>query len=127
MGKGILRRRKMAQIAKEVETMREQTQQLVSDPEGAFQRMAKPLIAQLQAATYEQNKLSALVCALLEARGGLVAVKRGDIDRFQNHRLTILSEAPPDDDGIKPDVELTFTYRAEVVNPPTPVENPIAS
>jgi hypothetical protein len=127
----------MAEIAKQVQKMQDESKQLVEDPEGAFQRMAKPLIAQLQAATYEQNKLSALVCALLEAQGGTATIKRGAIDQFQKHRLTILSETVPEDDGASPDVEITFTYKAEFVDlPPTapdaaPIleskENPITS
>lgn len=127
MGKGILRRIKMAKIAKEVEEMRKQTEELVNDPEGAFQKMAKPLIAQLQSATYEKNKLSALVCALLEAQGGQVVVKRKAIDQFQQHRLTILTEAPETDDGVNPEADLTFTYKAEFVNQPPITQPPLVN
>jgi len=131
MGAGFLRRRKMAQYADQVKQMQEETNKIISDPEGAFQRMAKPLIAQLQSATYEKNKLSALVCALLETTSGTATIKRGDIDRFQRHRLTVLTETPEGDDGENPEVLITFTYKAEFVNdpaaqvPPPPTE-PVA-
>jgi len=125
MGSGFLRRRKMAQIQTQVQEMQKQTEQMVNDPDGAFQRMAKPLIAQLQSATFEKNKLSALVCALLEAQGGTAVVKRGSIDQFQRHRLTILSETNPEDDGINPDVDISFSYRAEFV-PQNPIDQPPA-
>src|SRR5208282_4819780 len=108
MGKGILRRIKMAKIAKEVEEMRKQTEELVSDPGGAFQKMATTIITQLQSATYEKNKLCALICALLENAGGSVIIKRKAIDQFQQHRLTILTEGPQDDDGVNPEAGLTF-------------------
>ena len=98
MGKGFLRRRKMAQMQTAVQQMQKDSQELINDPEGAFQKLAKPLIAQLQAATYEKNKLSALVCALLETQGGKVAILRGGVDKFQKHRLTILTETPTEDD-----------------------------
>jgi hypothetical protein len=123
MGAGFLRRKKIAKMAAEVQQMREETQRLVEDPGGAFQKMAKPLLTQLQAATYEKNKLSALVCALLEASGGTVVIKRADIDQFQRHRITILSETNPEDDGVNPEVAITFSYRAEFV-PQPPIDQP---
>ncbi len=115
MGKGILRRRKMSQMAEQVRHMREDTQKIIADPEGAFQKMAKPLLAQLESSRYEKNKLSALVCALLEAQGGKVTIVRSALDRFQNHRITVLSEPPEGDDGINPDAVITFTYEAKPV------------
>jgi hypothetical protein len=131
MGKGILRRRKVAQMQAAVVQMQKDSQELINDPEGAFQKLAKPLIAQLQAATYEKNKLSALVCALLEAQGGKVAILRGGVDKFQKHRLTILTETPTEDDGVNPEIPITFSFTAEEVqeqpiNQP-PVQPEVAS
>ena len=120
MGKGILRRRKMALYAEQVRRMQEDTQKIIADPEGAFHKMAQPLLAQLKSAQYEKSKLSALVCALLEARGGSAAVVRAELDRFQNHRITILSEPPEGDDGVNPDAEITFTYKAESADASVP-------
>ena len=125
MGRGFLRRRKMAQYADQVKAMQEETNKIISDPEGAFQRMAKPLISQLQSATYEKNKLSALVCALLETSGGTATIKRGQIDQFQKHRITILTETPEGDDGANGDIPITFTYRAEFVAPDGQVQPPV--
>ena len=126
MGSGFLRRRKMLQYQTQVAEMQKQTNEIISDPEGAFQKMAKPLIAQLQAATYEKNKLSALVSALLEAQGGSAVIKRSQIDQFQRHRITILTETPEGDDGANGDIPITFTYRAEFVAPDGAVQPPVA-
>lgn len=123
MGSGFRRRIKMSRIAAHVKQMEEEAKRLVSDPEGSFQKMAKPLIAQLQTLSAQQNKLSALVCALLENGGGSISLKRGAIDRFQQHRLTILSEAPEGDDGENPETPITFTYKAELVEQP-PIDRP---
>lgn len=123
MGKGILRRRKVAQMQAAVEQMQKDSQELINDPEGAFQKLAKPLIAQLQAATYEKNKLSALVCALLESQGGKVAILRGGIDKFQKHRITILTETPTEDDGVNPEIPIMFSFSAEEVQQP-PINQP---
>lgn len=118
MGSGFRRRIKMSRIAAQVKQMEEETKRLITDPEGSFQKMAKPLVAQLQTLSAQQNKLSALVCALLENSGGSVSLKRGAIDRFQQHRLTVLSEAPEGDDGENPETLITFTYKAEFVEQP---------
>jgi hypothetical protein len=123
MGAGWLRRKKLLAAQQTAQQMIEQTNKLINDPEGAFQQMAKPLIAQLQQATYEKNKLSALVVALLEATGGTATIKRGDIDRFQRHRITVLTETPEGDDGENPEIPITFTYKAEFVAQP-PIDQP---
>ena len=123
MGRGFSRQKKMQKFALQVQQMQKEANELISDPEGAFQKLAKPLLAQLQSANYEKNKLSALVCALLEATNGTATIKRGSIDQFQKHRLSILSETSPTDDGTNPDVEITFTYKAEYVEQP-PIDQP---
>jgi hypothetical protein len=123
VGRGFSRQKKMQRYAMEVQRIQKEAKELVDDPEGAFQKMAKPLIAQLQAATYEKNKLSALVCALLESTSGTAVITRGSIDKFQKHRLTIMTETPKDDDGVNPEVQITFSYKAEFVNQP-PIDQP---
>lgn len=130
MGKGFLRRRKVFQMQQEM-------QKMVSDPEGSFQKMAKPLLEELQkaqkelqTANYQQNRLSALICALIKQNGGSVTLKRKDTDQFAGQQLTILHESLTTDDGVDPEVDITFTFEAKPVEqvqpvPPEDIQPPI--
>jgi len=115
MGSGFLRRRKLAQLQTAVAEMKKQTDEILNDPESAVSKMTAPLVKQLQQAMYQQNRLSALVCAILDQNEGKLVVKRGAIERFQGHRLMILNETPDTDDGVNPETDITFSYRAEIL------------
>lgn len=112
MGSGFSRNKKMQKAILAMNQMQQQATSLVNDPQGSFQKIAQPLIAQLQSAQYEKNKLSALVCALLEASGGTVTLKRSSLDQFQNKTITIKTLGPDGDDGVNPDADLVFSFTA---------------
>ena len=118
MGKGYLRRIKLARMAAQAAEM----QRALADPEGAFQKLAAPLIAELNEARYQGNRLSALVCALIDQNGGQVVVKRKETEKFGGKRLTVMHQTSAEDDGADPEVEITFTYTSEPVPPPNAAE-----
>ncbi len=116
MGKGYLRRIKLARMATQAQEM----QKALADPEGAFQKLAKPLFADLEAARFQQNRLSALVCALIDRAGGQVVVKRKETEKFGGQRVNIFHQTSDADDGTDPEVDITFTYELTPIPVPGP-------
>jgi len=120
MGSGFSRRKKMMEAQQTVHQLHQQLQEVVMDPEGAFQKMAAPLIQQVEQSKQSERRLSALACALLQSQGGSVVIPRGVIEQFQGMRVYILTETPTEDDGKSLDVPITFTYKAEPIETPKP-------
>jgi hypothetical protein len=116
MGHGFLRRRKLAQFQQAVNAMKKQTDEILNDPNSAVNKMVAPLLQQLQQAKYTQNRLSALVAAIIEQTPeNQIVLKRGAIEKFQGHRIIIHNQTPETDDGTDPEVEIIFTSRAELL------------
>lgn len=128
MGSGFARRKKMFQAQQSMQVMQKQLQDLVMNPEGAFQKMAAPLLQELETRKQSERRLSALACALLQAQGGNVVVNRGTIEQFQGKQIYILTDTPADDDGVNPDCPITFSYTAEPLkaqSQPAPTAEPL--
>jgi hypothetical protein len=125
MGSGFTRRKKMFEAQQTVQQLHQQLQEVVMDPEGAFQKMAAPLIQQVEKSKLSESRLSALVCALLLAQGGKAIITRGTIEQFREMRVSIMTETSAEDDGKNLDEPITFSYKAEPIEASNPEASPV--
>lgn len=114
MGRGILKQKKslkrfyLSQMIKENERLNAELKAIKEDPTSVVGHF----IGQFNEVIGQNQRLSALVCALLEQKGGKVVVTREEIEVFRGKRLRVNIENLEDGTKFEDAKEYTFTYKA---------------
>lgn len=121
MGKGHLRKIQMNKLALQVAEMQKAYREWLENPEAEAQKLTMPLRIQLQNNEFQLQRLSALCAALIENAGGKVVLQREDLEKFNQNKITIGLETNEEATEIEKATTLTFTFKAEPLEPPAPV------
>jgi hypothetical protein len=114
MGRGILKQKKslkrfyLSQMIKENERLNAELKAIKEDPTSVVGHF----IGDFNEVIGQNQRLSALVCALLEQKGGKVVVTREEIEVFRGKRLRVNIENLEDGTKFEDAKEYTFTYKA---------------
>lgn len=113
MGRGILKRKKqlkhqfLGSLQKELERVQQENRMLKTDPESVIGKF----LNEFNAVVEQNQRLSALACALITQDGGKATVKKDEIEAFQGKRLRIKIETP-DEVKLEEATEYVFTFTA---------------
>jgi hypothetical protein len=112
MGRGILKKKKSLKLMylnnaiKEIERLQAENQALKTDPASVVGKF----INEFNEVVNQNQRLSALACALITQDGGKSTITRDEIEAFKGKRLRVQIDVPEEDKDVKFEEAKTYIF-----------------